>query len=92
MKEFTSLQRELENLQNETIALAKVYGQVSLVVEMDKNTITIVDLGYLGELGISSISRNNDYVQIYEFPKEYSTLYDFLQDPIEFKNWFSETI
>jgi hypothetical protein len=87
---FENLKAEMNVLQSKCIGIWNpAPGVISLIIEIDKNTITAISIGKLG--GISEEHAPADAYRIVLFP-ESKTLSEMMNNPIEFHDWWNSNI
>ena len=84
------LQIGLSELQEKTIGIAKIHGNIEMVVEENEHTFKTLWIGNLG--GLSECHYPKSQFQFENFPPDYANLSEFLQQPILFHNWYNEYI
>lgn len=83
------LKTALEELQSKCIGIANIHNNIELVIESDKHSFSTVWIGKLG--GVNTCHYSKSQFQYESFPIQYKTLSEFLNEPIEFHNWYKET-
>ena len=82
------LQLSLSELQENVIGIAKIHGNIEMVVEENEYTFKTLWVGSLG--GLSECHYPKSQFQFENFPVDYANLSEFLKQPIPFHNWYSE--
>ena len=88
MKEIEKLKTSLKNLQAKAIGLNKMGDDIGLVVTEDKYTFTVVWVTSLG--GVRSCVYIKSVFPFEKFPAKFKTLAEFMNEPIEFNDWYVE--
>jgi len=80
----------LQELQEKTIGIAKIHGNIEMVINESEIDFTTIWIGNLG--GISECHYPKSQFQFERFPIEFKTLENFLKHPNRFHNWYNECL
>lgn len=78
----------LFNLQENCIGIAKIDGNVEMVMSETQHTFKTLSISNL--CGLKETFYPKSEFQFENFPVKYNSLYEFLKEPNVFHNWYNE--
>ena len=83
-----NLRNALSELQSKTIGIAKIHGQIEMVIEDDNYSFKTVSIGSLGGLSTSYYPKSD--FSFKRFDLTIDNLANFLKTPHAFANWYND--
>ena len=82
-----NLRNALNELQSKTIGIAKIYGNIELVISETEFSFVTISIGNLGGCRENHYPKSEfNFVKI---PEKYGNLGAFLLEPLDFYKWYN---